>query len=329
MAWLCRLLQPRTSRCSLTRPQPQPRSRSSAASRTPRPARRHDDCPHCGSDGTHACAVATTPAPAISLRADSWNHSAASGISHTHAQFYLHGPAANPHCVHHSFGTARSRFRAAACRCPATAGIPVPFHATSATTVFIHSTTAGENCSALHVSLRASQKAAQRSNPNSETRQQPSHSSTMTEPSEDNRATAKRRSAASRGSRLCQLQHFFQQIYRVPRGTCPVSKMMFEIEASGATHNNGHSLGIRMKLEPEGARHTQERLTERLTGDHGALRGRLISGAMWILVTDHPKDKSGPWPGDGTMGEQRTQKDKIQGKIHPPILGEEVPPSRR
>ncbi|KAM3657130.1 uncharacterized protein VK521_012772 isoform 2-T2 [Ammospiza maritima maritima] len=53
--------------------------------------------------------------------------------------------------------------------------------------------------------------------------------------------------------------------------------MMFEIEASGATPNEG--LGIMMKLEPEGARHTQERLTERLTGHHRALRGRLISGA--------------------------------------------------
>ncbi|XP_036254575.2 uncharacterized protein LOC118696813 isoform X1 [Molothrus ater] len=167
MARLCRLLQPRTSRRSLPRPQPRPRSRSpsSAASRTPRPARCHDDCPRRRSDGTHACAVATTPAPAISLRADSSNHSAASGISRTHAQFYLHGPAATPHCVCRSFGTARSRFRAAACRCPATAGIPVPCHATSAATASIHGTTAGENCSALRVSFRVSPSAGHREIP--------------------------------------------------------------------------------------------------------------------------------------------------------------------
>ncbi|XP_054373033.1 translation initiation factor IF-2-like [Molothrus ater] len=91
------------------------------------------------------------------------NHSAASGISRTHAQFYL--PAATPHCVCRSFGTARSRFRFAACRCPATAGIPVPCHATYATTVFIHGTTAGKNCSALHVSFRISPSAGHREIP--------------------------------------------------------------------------------------------------------------------------------------------------------------------
>ncbi|KAM3659013.1 uncharacterized protein VK521_013004 isoform 1-T1 [Ammospiza maritima maritima] len=32
---------------------------------------------------------------------------------------------------------------------------------------------------------------------------------------------------------------------------------------------------------------------QRLTGDHGALRGRLIAGATWIPITYHPKDKSG------------------------------------
>ncbi|KAL9854829.1 uncharacterized protein GJ701_004065 [Geothlypis trichas] len=67
--------------------------------------------------------------------------------------------------------------------------------------------------------------------------------------------------------------------------------MMFEIETSGAAPNEGCTLGIRMKLESEGARHTQERLTERLIGHHGALRGRLISGATWIPITDHAKDK--------------------------------------
>ncbi|XP_054373044.1 uncharacterized protein LOC129046918 [Molothrus ater] len=137
----------------------------SAASRTPHPARRHDDCPRRRSDGTHACAVATTPAPAISLHADSSNHSAASGISCTHAQFYLHGPAATLHCVRRSFGTARSRFRVAACCCPATAGIPVPCHPTSAATASVHSTTAGENCSALHVSFRVSPSAGHREIP--------------------------------------------------------------------------------------------------------------------------------------------------------------------
>ncbi|XP_071298188.1 uncharacterized protein [Agelaius tricolor] len=165
MAWLRCLLQPWVSRCSLPRPQPQPHSRSSAASRTPRPACHHDDCPRCRSDGTHACAVATTPAPVISVRADSSNHSASSGISCTHAQFYLHGPAATPHCVSHSFDTAWSRFRAAACRCPATAGIPVPCHATSAATASIHGTTAGENCSTLHVSFRISPSAGHREIP--------------------------------------------------------------------------------------------------------------------------------------------------------------------
>ncbi|XP_077035486.1 uncharacterized protein LOC129118988 isoform X1 [Agelaius phoeniceus] len=158
-------LQPWASQRFLPRLQPQSRSRSSTASHTPRPARRHDDCLRCSSDGTHACAVATTPAPMISLRADSSNHSAASGISCTHAQFYLHGPAATPHCFCRSFGTARSWFRAAACRCPATAGIPVPCHTTSAATVSIHGTTAGENCSALHVSFCVSPSAGHREIP--------------------------------------------------------------------------------------------------------------------------------------------------------------------
>ncbi|KAM7001819.1 uncharacterized protein RBU47_010833 [Passerculus sandwichensis] len=77
------------------------------------------------------------------------------------------------------------------------------------------------------------------------------------------REGGRRRSAASRDSWLCQVQRFFQQIHHVTRGICPVSRMMFEIKASGATPNEGHSLGIRMELEPEGARHTQERLTEK------------------------------------------------------------------
>ncbi|XP_074390429.1 uncharacterized protein LOC141725191 [Zonotrichia albicollis] len=86
------------------------------------------------------------------------------------------------------------------------------------------------------------------------------------------------RSAASRDSWLCQVQHFFQQIHHVTRGIRPVSRMMSEIEASGATANKGHSLGIRVKLEPKAARHTQERLTKKLTGHHEAFQGRLISG---------------------------------------------------
>ncbi|XP_074398320.1 uncharacterized protein LOC141729316 [Zonotrichia albicollis] len=76
---------------------------------------------------------------------------------------------------------------------------------------------------------------------------------------EENSMEYRERSTPFRNSRLCQAQLFLQQIHRVSGGICPVSRMMFEIEASGASPNKGHSLGIRMKLEPEGARHTQER----------------------------------------------------------------------
>nr|XP_054510027.1 uncharacterized protein LOC129134398 [Agelaius phoeniceus] len=71
-------------------------------------------------------------AAAISLRAASSNHSAASGICRAHARFYLHVPTAPaPPLLPRSFGAAWSRFRAAsaavrpqpAAPCP---GTPLP-----------------------------------------------------------------------------------------------------------------------------------------------------------------------------------------------------------
>ncbi|XP_071304913.1 basic proline-rich protein-like [Agelaius tricolor] len=89
-----RLLRPRPSRRSPPRPRPQPRlpwpqpRLPLPQPRLPLPQLRH----------RHPPTLRQPPAPAISLRAASSNHSAASGISRTHAQFYLHGPAATPHC---------------------------------------------------------------------------------------------------------------------------------------------------------------------------------------------------------------------------------------
>lgn len=156
IAWLCHLLQPRPAHCSLPRPQPQPRLSFPQL-------RRHLHClpamtpsPRCCSDPTHACAVAATPTAAISLCALTQAQRSFWDQPHACSIVSPRPPPCHPPLLWlqlwYSPVPVPSR-----CSCrPATADMPVPCHATSTATRSVHGTTAGECCSASHVSFRVS-----------------------------------------------------------------------------------------------------------------------------------------------------------------------------